>query len=102
MLCGMASTTSLRWAPLPIGLGALLTAARVEAGYSGRALARAIGRSHAWVRDLEAGARPPSVTMASRVSDALRLDPWTDAVLQSVAVDDVELRARRGSRRVAR
>lgn len=80
----------------------MLAAARTEAGYSGRALARAVGRSHAWVRGLEAGERPPSVSMAGRVSEVLQLDPWAAAVLHSVAVDDVELRARRGTQRAAR
>ncbi|MEU9264575.1 helix-turn-helix transcriptional regulator [Streptomyces sp. NPDC048251] len=98
----MPPTLSPRWAPLPIGLGATLANARIEAGYSGSALARAVGRSHAWLRGLEAGERPPSVSMASRVSEVLQLDPWTDAVLHSVAVDDAELRARQGSRRAAR
>ncbi|MEU5281128.1 helix-turn-helix transcriptional regulator [Streptomyces asoensis] len=98
----MASATSPRWAPLPVGLGRVLAAARIEAGYSGRALARAVGRSHAWLRGLEAGERPPSVSMAGRISEVLRLDPWADAVLQSVAVDDAELRARRGTQRAAR
>ncbi|MDX3578658.1 helix-turn-helix transcriptional regulator [Streptomyces sp. FL07-04A] len=97
----MASTPSPRWAPLPIGLGASLAAARIEAGYSGRALARTVGRSHAWLRGLEAGERPPSRTMAGRISAVLHLDPWADAVLQAVAVDDAELRARPGSRRAA-
>ncbi|MEH0551228.1 helix-turn-helix domain-containing protein [Streptomyces sp. B21-101] len=98
----MASTTSPRWAPPPVGLGAMLAAARTEAGYSGRALARAVGRSHAWLRGLEAGERPPSVAMAGRVSEVLQLDPWTDAVLQSVAVEDAALRARRRTKGAAR
>ncbi|WP_415925699.1 helix-turn-helix domain-containing protein [Streptomyces scabiei] len=81
--------------PLSVGLGVLIRNARIDAGYSGRALARAVGRSHAWLRGLECGERPPSATMAARVSEALRLDPWSDALLQSVAVDDAELRGSR-------
>ncbi|MEW1648608.1 helix-turn-helix transcriptional regulator [Streptomyces sp. NPDC091219] len=92
----MASTTASRWTPSPIGLGALLATARIEASYSGRALARAVGRSHAWPRDLEAGARPPSTVRAGRISEALHLDPWTDALLWSVAVD-TDLRARKAA-----
>ncbi|MFE2828469.1 helix-turn-helix domain-containing protein [Streptomyces sp. NPDC059271] len=93
----MASTTATPRAPLPLGFGAMLRAARVNAGLSARALGRTVGRTHAWVRDLEGGVRPPSVTMADRVSRALGLDPWADAVLRSVAVDDAELRARRAA-----
>lgn len=76
----------------------MLRNARIDAGLSCRALARAVDRSHAWVRDLEAGARPPSTTMAGRVSEVLNLDPWTDAILRSVAVDDVQLSARQATR----
>ncbi|MFD4788883.1 multiprotein-bridging factor 1 family protein [Streptomyces sp. NPDC058459] len=88
MLWGMASTSALHRAPLPVGYGDMIRAARYRAGMSARALGRAVGRSHPWVTDLEDGVRPPSATMADRVSRALGLDPWTDAVLRSAAVDD--------------
>lgn len=85
----MASIPPPCWAPLPIGLGAALRSARIDAGLSARALARLVGRSHPWVRDLEDGVRPPSSVMADRISAALQLDPWTDALLWALAVDEV-------------
>ncbi|MGW3846887.1 helix-turn-helix domain-containing protein [Streptomyces fagopyri] len=88
----MASTPPAPRPPLPVGFGTLLRTARINAGMSARALGRAVGRSHPWVTDLEAGMRPPSVSMADRVSRALRLDPWADAVMRAVAVDDAEMR----------
>lgn len=91
----MASTPAPHRPPLPVGLGDMIRAARYRADLSARALGRAVGRTHAWVRDLEDGVRPPSVTMAEKVSRALGLDPWADAVLRSVAVADAELRSRR-------
>ncbi|MEU6244821.1 helix-turn-helix transcriptional regulator [Streptomyces sp. NPDC047024] len=75
----------------------MIRAARYRAGMSARALGRAVGRTHPWVRDLEDGVRPPSAAMADRVSKALELDPWADAVLRSVAIEDVEPRPRRAA-----
>lgn len=98
----MPPTLSPRWAPLPRGLGAMLRSARIDAGLSREALAAAVLVSAGLIQGLEGEKRPPSFTMADRISEALRLGPWEDAVLRSVAVDDAELRTRQGSRRAAR
>ncbi|MFF2385172.1 helix-turn-helix domain-containing protein [Streptomyces sp. NPDC058108] len=88
----MASIPAAPRPPLPAGFGDMIRAARHRAGMSARALGRAVGRSHPWVTDLEDGVRPPSATMADRVSRALALDAWSDAILRSVAVDDADMR----------
>lgn len=102
MLCGMASTHSPRWAPLPTGLGALLYNARRRAGLSREGLARAVGISSGQLQGLEEERRPPSVDVAERISAALRLGPWEDAVFLAVAVDTGQLRSRRGVRHMHR
>lgn len=93
----MASTPAPQRPPLPVGYGDMIRRARYGAGMSARALGRAIGRNHPWVADLEAGVRPPTATMADRVSRALHLDPWTDAVLRSAAIPDSEMRSRKAA-----
>lgn len=95
---GMASHVSPRWSPLPSGLGTLLRNARIDAGLSREALAASLLVSTGSVQALEEGRRPPSVTMAGLITEALNLDPWRAAVLHSVAVDDAALRTRRGIR----
>lgn len=80
----------------------MLRNARVDAGLSREALADQLPVSVGVVQALECEQRPPSVTVASRISAALTLDPWTDAVLHSIAVDDTALRTRRGTRHVHR
>jgi transcriptional regulator with XRE-family HTH domain len=80
----------------------MLRSARMDAGLSREALAGAVLASAGLVQALEEEHRPPSETMADRISRALDLDPWTDAVLRAVAVDDAELRTRRGIRHVHR
>jgi transcriptional regulator with XRE-family HTH domain len=94
----MASTLSPRWPPLPDGFGVMLRNARVEAGLSREALAAALTASAGIVQGLEEEHRPPSVTVAARIAEVLRLDPWRSAVLLAVAVDDAALRTRRGIR----
>lgn len=94
----MASTTSPRWPALPIGFGVLLRNARIDAGLSREALAASLLVSTGSVQALEEEHRPPSATMASRITEALNLDPWRAAVLYAVAVDDAALRTRRGTR----
>lgn len=94
----MATPVSPRWSPLPDGYGALLRAARVRAGLSRDRLAVELAASRGLVQGLEEEMRPPSATMAGRLSDVLRLDPWEDAVVQAAAVDDEALRTRRGIR----
>jgi hypothetical protein len=74
----------------------------MNAGLSREALGAAVFASAGLVQALEEEHRPPSETMAGRISRALGLDPWADAVLRSVAVDDAELRTRRGTRHVNR
>ncbi|MFF7521291.1 helix-turn-helix domain-containing protein [Streptomyces pseudovenezuelae] len=92
------ASTSPRWAPLPSGIGVMLRNARIDAGLSRDTLASALSMSTGVVQGLEEELRPPSVTVAARISETLGLDPWTDAVLQSVAVAESELRTRRGTR----
>jgi transcriptional regulator with XRE-family HTH domain len=92
------ASTSPRWAPLPSGIGVMLRNARIDAGLSRDTLAAALSMSTGVVQGLEEELRPPSVTVAARISETLRLDPWTDAVLRSVAVAEAELRTRRGTR----
>lgn len=94
----MASSVSPRWSPLPAGFGDLLRKARRRAGLPLDQLAAAVDASYGQLYDLEAGYRPPSATVAARISEALRLDPWEDAVVQAAAVDDSALRTRRGTR----
>ncbi|MGW7722195.1 helix-turn-helix domain-containing protein [Streptomyces canus] len=94
----MTTPASPRWSPLPDGFGSLLRAARSRAGLSRTRLAAALDVSYGLVHDLEAGLRPPSTTIAGRISEALRLDPWESAVVQATAVDDTVLRTRRGTR----
>jgi transcriptional regulator with XRE-family HTH domain len=94
----MASTLSPRWSPLPDGFGVMLRNARVEAGLSREALGAALTSSAGIVQGLEEEHRPPSVTVAARIAEVLRLDPWRSAVLLAAAVDDAALRTRRGIR----
>lgn len=94
----MATPASPRWSPLPDGFGSLLRTARARAGLSRTRLAAALDVSYGLVHDLEAGLRPPSATIAGRISEALRLDPWESAVVQATAVEDEVLRTRRGTR----
>ena len=89
---------SPRWTPLPEGFGDLLRAARRRAGLSRDRLALALLTSKGHVQGLEDGLRPPSVTTAGRLVDALRLDAWEAAVVYAAAVDDHALRTRRGIR----
>ena len=93
----MATPASPRWSPLPDGFGSLLRAARLRAGLPLTRLAASVGASYGLLYDLEAERRPPSVTMAARLSEALHLDPWEDIVVQATAVDDDTLRSRRGT-----
>lgn len=92
------ASTSPRWSPLPVGFGVLLRNARIDAGLSREALAAATRSSKGLVQALEDAMRPPSATMAARISTALRLGPWEAAVLQAAAVDDAALHSRRGVR----
>ncbi|KAB1149233.1 helix-turn-helix transcriptional regulator [Streptomyces luteolifulvus] len=94
----MASTTSPRWSPLPDGFGDLLRRARLRAGLSRDRLAAVTQTSKGLVQALEEGMRPPSATMAARLTEALALDDWDAAVIHAAAVDDAALRTRRGIR----
>lgn len=94
----MASLISPRWSPLPEGFGDLLRAARLRAGLSRDRLALELMTSKGHVQGLEDGLRPPSATMAGRLAEVLRLDPWESAVVHAVAVEDGALRTRRGVR----
>ena len=94
----MASLVSPRWSPLPEGFGDLLRAARLRAGLSRERLALELLTSKGHVQGLEDGLRPPSVTMASRLVEVLRLDAWEAAIVYASAVDDDALRTRRGTR----
>lgn len=94
----MASPTSPRWAAPPAGLGDLLRAARIHAGLSRDRLALAVGASKGLIQGVEDGLRPPSATIAGRLSEVLALDEWQDAVVRAAAVDDAALRTRRGVR----
>ena len=76
----------------------MLRRARTEAGLSREALAAFLLVSTGSIQALEEEHRPPSVTMAGRITEALNLDPWRAAVLHAVAVDDAALRTRRGTR----
>lgn len=96
----MASTPSPRWPPLPYGLGAMLHAARLDAGLSRDTLAATIGTSAHTVACLEQERRPPSKGVAERLCNALSLDPWRSALLAAFAVDTAQLRTRRGVRHV--
>ncbi|MGW6924475.1 helix-turn-helix domain-containing protein [Streptomyces sp. NPDC054950] len=98
----MASTPSPRWVPLPIGLGNILRGARIAAGLSRDALAEAVGASKGVVQAIEEELRPPSVEVAERLSDVLRLGLWEESVLLAVAVETGQLRSRRGVRHVQR
>ncbi|MEH0587410.1 helix-turn-helix domain-containing protein [Streptomyces sp. B21-106] len=98
----MASIPSPRWAPLPIGLGAMLRSARLRAGFSRERLAAVVQASPGQVQGVEGERRPPSVEVAERISAALRLDPWEAAVLLAAAVEAGQLRSRRGVRQVRR
>lgn len=98
MLSGMASTTSPRWQPLPVGFGTMLRNARLRAGLSRDRLGAVLLASAGLVQGLEEGLRPPSVTTAGRLAEVLALDLWESAVVHAVAVDDDALRTRRGVR----
>ncbi|MFI1377267.1 multiprotein-bridging factor 1 family protein [Streptomyces longwoodensis] len=95
----MASTPSPRWAPLPAGFGIMLRNARIDAGLSRTALGAALLTSAGTVQGIEEERRPPSRTIADRLTRALDLDPWRAAVVQAVAVDNDALRARRGTQK---
>ncbi|WP_159056553.1 hypothetical protein [Streptomyces yokosukanensis] len=88
--------------PLPSGIGAMLRSARLDAGLSRQALATTVLASPGCLRAVEAEQRPPSSTLADRITHALQLDPWRAALLQAVAVDEAQLRSRRGTRHVHR
>ncbi|MGW3024509.1 helix-turn-helix domain-containing protein [Streptomyces sp. NPDC001221] len=94
----MAPPTSPRWNPLPEGFGDMLRRARLRAGLSRDRLGAELLASAGLVQGLEEGLRPPSVTTADRLAKVLRLDPWEAAVVHAVAVDDADLRTRRGTR----
>ncbi|MFD8739406.1 multiprotein-bridging factor 1 family protein [Streptomyces sp. NPDC059618] len=98
----MASTTSPRWAPLPVGFGVMIRNARVDAGLSREALGAAIHASAGSVQALEEEHRPPSTGLAARLCDVLSLDPWREAVVMACATDEGALRTRRGTRHVNR
>ncbi|MFJ4623060.1 helix-turn-helix domain-containing protein [Streptomyces sp. NPDC088812] len=98
----MPTPSSPRWSPLPCGLGSMLRRARRRAGFSREGLAAVVRVSCGQLQAIEEEQRPPSVEVAERVSEALRLDPWEDAVLLAVAVDTGRLRTRRGVRHVHR
>ncbi len=74
----------------------MLRGARLRAGFSRDGLALTVQVSRGQVQGIEEERRPPSVAAAERISAVLRLDPWEDALLQAVAVDDRQLRSRRG------
>ncbi|WP_406100787.1 multiprotein-bridging factor 1 family protein [Streptomyces canus] len=94
----MATPVSPRWSPLPEGFGNLLRTARLRAGLPLTRLAASVDASYGLLYDLEAERRPPSVTMAARLSEALHLDPWEATVVQATAVDDGALHSRLGTR----
>lgn len=72
----------------PAGLGSMLGAARLRAGFRLREFARLVGLSHVYVIHLEAGVRCPSVTVARRLAEALALTEGERALLFAAAVDD--------------
>jgi DNA-binding XRE family transcriptional regulator len=74
----------------------MLRGARLRAGFSRAGLALTLEVSRGQLQGIEEERRPPSVAVAERISAVLRLDPWEDALLQAVAVDDSQLRSRRG------
>ncbi|MER6557227.1 helix-turn-helix domain-containing protein [Streptomyces sp. NPDC001027] len=98
----MSQTMSPRWAPLPHGLGAMVRSARLRAGLSRERLAKVLHVSEGCVQAIEGERRPPSVEVAERLSAALHLDPWEEAVLLAVAVDAGRLRSRAGVRHIHR
>ena len=55
-------------------LGKMIEAARVDRGYSVRALARQINVTHSYVRDMILGHRLPSEAIILRLCDELDLD----------------------------
>lgn len=94
----MAAPTSPRWRPLPDGFGDLLRKARLRAGLSRDRLAAATWTSKGLVQALEEGMRPPSATMADRLTKVLALGDWDAAVVHAASVDDAALRTRAGVR----
>ncbi|WP_328449884.1 helix-turn-helix domain-containing protein [Streptomyces sp. NBC_00386] len=96
----MASTTSPRWTPLPDGFGDLLRQARRRVDLTRKQLAAEAGVSPSCLQALEQSRRPPSASMADRLCEVLRLDPWEAAVVQAAAVDEQALRTRAGTRHV--
>jgi transcriptional regulator with XRE-family HTH domain len=98
----MASNPSPRWTPTLVGVGAVLRAARQEAGLTRRHLAAAVGVSYGLLAGVEAEHRPPSVEVAERLCAALSLDAWRSAAVLAYAVDTDRLRARRGVRHLNR
>lgn len=94
----MAAPASPRWGRLPAGFGNFLKDARVRAGLTRMELIAAIGVGESQLYGLEAELRPPTASVAGRLSVALGLDPWEDAVIRAVAVDDAAFHGRRGIR----
>lgn len=72
----------------PPEFGPTLAAGRCAAGLGLREAARLVGISHNYLRDLEAGTRCPSVSVATTLADALGLDDNGRAVILAGAVSD--------------
>ncbi|MER5470856.1 helix-turn-helix transcriptional regulator [Streptomyces sp. NPDC002685] len=89
---------SPRWSPLPDGFGDLLRRARLRMDLSRDRLAIEVGTSASCLQALEQARRPPSVTLAGRLCEALHLDVWEAAVVHASAVDERALRTRLGTR----
>lgn len=83
----MTAEIRIRRTPPP-EFGPALTAARRAAGLSGREAARRIGVGPGYLRNLEAGTRCPSVSVAESIAEALRLDAAARAVILAGAVSD--------------
>ncbi|MCU1616872.1 MAG: family transcriptional regulator [Frankiales bacterium] len=83
----MAAEIRMRRTP-PAGLGPMLGAARMRAGYRLREAARRAGINHAYLLHLETGQRVPSMAVATSLAEMLDLDEAERAQLFAAAVDD--------------
>jgi transcriptional regulator with XRE-family HTH domain len=72
----------------PAGLGPMLNSARMRAGYRGRECARLAQLSKSYMFELECGTRCPSLAVARRLAEVLRLGEGERALLFASSVTD--------------
>ena len=73
----------------PPELGPMIAAARMRSGFRGRECARLAGLNHAYLIQLESGARTPSRTVAEMLAAVLAFTAEERAELFEVSLPDV-------------